>query len=258
MHFLFIDESGTPPKPEQRDPKPYFIIAGVTVPEGQWQAISQEFSQLKREKKFRVKGEIKWRYFGPSNRDPANSISHLSTTEKDEFREQFFAILTKRNSVKIICCVASVSACYSKAYITTDELLYQYTYKPVSERFQYYLQDLSRIAGSAQLGIIVADHRGRKQDEALRHHHQRLLGQANMNMAQYNNILETIFLTPSHLSVGIQFADMVAGAIGRRFNSNQQGADKFYNLIAGSFRKNPNTGAHEGYGLVRFPADGWG
>ena len=253
MHFLFIDESGTPPKKDKKVPKPYFVIAGVTIPEGQWHGICSDLAQLKNDAQFRVRGEIKWRFFGPTNADRDNPLMHLSDQQRALFRDKFFGIITRRNSVKIIACVASVASCYRTTYITDDETLYQYTYKPVSERFQYYLQDLGRTAGSEQFGIIVADHRGRKQDEAFRRHHQRLLDQNGIFMAQYKNVLESIFLTPSHLSVGIQFADMVAGAIGRKFNT---GDGTCYSMIEGSFRRSPN-GTPDGYGLVKMPTMGW-
>lgn len=161
-----------------------------------------------------------------------------------------FAILTSRKSVKIVACVASIAACYAKSYIKNQEDLYNYTYKCVSERFQYFLQDLSRVAGSTHHGLIVADHRGRKQDDDFRIHHHKLVEVTSPYTSNYANFVETIFLTPSHRSVGIQFADMVAGAIGRHFNSNDS---LYFNSIRGSFRAK-SDGTIEGYGLVKLPS----
>lgn len=249
MHLCFVDESGTPPKATAERPKPYFILAGVIIPEGQWHGISQELSTLKADLRFRVRGEIKWRFFGAANDDPVNTVRHLSAERRDEFRHEMFGILTKRKSIKIVSCVACVAACYETHYINNGEQLYNYTYKPVSERFQYFLQDLSRAAGDTRLGIIVADHRGRKQDEEFRRHHHRLIQAQSPVTSEYANIIETIFLTPSQLSVGIQFADMVAGAIGRKFNS---GDDRWFEAIRAAFRSN-NRGIIDGYGLVKMP-----
>ena len=67
--------------------------------------------------------------------------------------------------------------------------------------------------------------------------------------SDYKNYVETVFLTPSEHSVGIQFADMVAGAIGRKFISNDA---TFYNMIAGSFRRS-SQGKLEGYGEIKVP-----
>lgn len=57
----------------------------------------------------------------------------------------------------------------------------------------------------------------------------------------------------SHMSVGVQLADMVAGAIGRKFNV---GDDKYFQTLTGSFRASP-SGNIEGFGLVKFPKSTW-
>lgn len=125
----------------------------------------------------------------------------------------------------------------------------RYTYKPISERFQYFLQDLSRIVGDKQHGIMVADHRGKKQDEGFRLHHHDLVNKENKNVSSYPNYVETLFLTPSHHSIGIQLVDLVAGAIGRAMNTGQT---HFARLIKPALRTGPK-GKIWGYGLVRFP-----
>jgi hypothetical protein len=167
---------------------------------------------------FNVTGEIKWRFFGRDNKDPDNPVRHLTPQARDKFRERFFGILSGRKSVRTLVCVADVSDAYGRGYVKTAEDLYAYTCKVVSERFQYYLQDMSRSIGDIQLGILVADHRGKKQDELLRNRHHVLIDRDTAHSSKYANYVETIFLTPSHNSVGIQFADMVAGAISRRAN----------------------------------------
>jgi len=220
--------------------------------QAQWHSIADELRRLKAKPEFAVTGEIKWRFFGPENSDKDNPVAHLTQEARDSFRTQFFEILTRRKSVKLIACVSKVTAAYSQPYVKTAEDLYHYTYKPVSERFQYYLQDISRAVGDQQLGIVVCDHRGKKQDDLLRDGHHKLIDAENTFSSKYDNYVETIFMTPSHLSVGIQFADMVAGAVGRNFNS---GKSPYLDQITPSFRASPR-GVVEGYGLVKFPA-GW-
>lgn len=253
MHLCFIDESGTPPKPGKVTRRNYFVIAGVIMHEAQWHRIAAEVKRLRERPDFNVRGEIKWRYFGPGNTDPDNSVAHLPQVKRDEFRHELFRIITRRKSVKIIACVASASAAYQLPYVNDEEELYRYTYKCVSERFQYYLQDVSRIVGDQQLGIVVADHRGKKQDDTLRVHHHGLVDQQSLFASTYANFVETIFLTPSHHSVGIQLADMVAGAVGRAFNTSDQ---SYFGNLRTSFRAD-NNGNIEGYGLVKFPKTGW-
>jgi hypothetical protein len=251
MHLCFLDESGSAPKPTSNSRQPYFVIAGLIMHEAQWHGIAAEVKAIKA--KFKVNGEIKWRYFSPHNNDADNSVRHLSVEQKDEFRWKLFEVITSRKSVRIVACVTSVAAAYKQAYVKSDDDLYEYTYKPVTERFQYYLQDISRVVGDKQLGIVVADHRGKAQDELLRKQHGGLVNQRHMFASKYENYVETVFLTPSHHSVGIQLADLVAGAIGRSFNAPDP---RYMDKIRGSFRASPN-GQIDGYGLVKFPTKGW-
>lgn len=253
MFLCFIDESQTPPNPGQANRPPYFIISGIIINEAQWHDIAGEFKSLKAKLEYNIRGEIKWRFFGPTNQDAHNSVAHLDQEHRDSFRNEMYDILIKRKAVKIISCIASVAAAYQTDYVNSQEDLYHYTYKCVSERFQYFLQDMERTAGSKQLGLIVADHRGKRQDEALQRRHHALIDQNAPMFSQYPNYIETLFLTPSHNSVGIQFADMVAGAVGRKFNAND---DHFYNRIEPAFRKSP-AGNVNGYGIVKFPTQGW-
>lgn len=78
--------------------------------------------------------------------------------------------------------------------------------------------------------------------------YQRLLTGSEKNFSNYKNLIEGVFIAPSHLS-GIQLADMVAGAVFRRFVRND---DRYYKLIENAFRKSPQ-GSIEGYGLIRCP-----
>lgn len=249
MHLCFLDESGSPPKPGKVGNRPYSIIAAVVMHEAQWHGVADEVRQLRARPEYQVTGEIKWRYFGPDNTDPDNSVAHLSKELKDKFRLDLFAIITKRKSIKIIACCACAEAAYETSYVKDQEDLYHYTYKPVYERFQYYLQDVSRTVGDRQHGIIVADHRGKKQDEMFRKGRNGLVDANRMFASNYENFIESIFLTPSHHSVGIQLADMVAGAIGRAFNTDEK---TFANALEPAFHKSPQ-GKIEGFGLVKFP-----
>jgi hypothetical protein len=198
-----------------------------------------------------VFGEIKWRFFGTENDDPNNSVRHLSQEDREEFRRLFFNILTKRRGVKIVGCVTNVNEAYRQKYIKDEEDIYFYTYKPLSERFLYHLQDMTREVGARQLGIVVADHRGKKQDQMLRSSHDRIVQDDSPFASKYGNFVETLFLTPSHVCVGIQFADMVAGALGRGFNT---GDWPHFQSIRSAIRTS-SDGQLVGYGIAKFPYD---
>lgn len=248
MHICFVDESTTPPKPTKRAPKPYFVMAGVFLPVSQWHGVADDIAKLKKLPAFRVRGEIKWRFFGSHNDDKTNSVRHLDSAARDEFRKAFFGILKARKSIKAVIAATSVSEAYKRAYINDEHDLYLYTYKIITERFQYHLQDIGREIGTKQCGLIVADHRGRDDDERVRRQHQKLIHSTSGNISKYDNLIESVLLAPSHNSVGIQCADMLAGAASRSFNADD---DRWMSEIQPILRS--RNGTINGAGLALFP-----
>ena len=250
MHILFVDESGTPPPLNNVASSPFFVLGGVIIPEEFWHKIKIDLESIK--EKFKIKGEIKWRYFyTPQNQvGKEHSLSHLAREEKEFVRSQLFEILRKYETIRTICIVSDVSKAYELTYIKTPDELYWYSYKYITERFQYYLQDISSISNHKINGIIVCDHRAPNNDKRLQElHAQLLLGHHNAN-SNYPNLIEGVFIAPSHLSVGIQLADLVAGAVLRSIKDNDK---RFFDQMASTLRKSQKTGEVEGYGIVRFP-----
>jgi hypothetical protein len=246
MHLCFLDESGTPAKPGHPSPK-FFVIAGVIIPEDIWHSAREKLIGLKREKKFY--GEVKWRFFAPNNSDEDNPMRAWSQEDRNEFRSRVFQIIKSHRSIKVVACVCNCSEAYKIRDINSQDDIYFQTYKPVTERFQYFLQDISREVGSKISGLVVSDHRGSKDDSKMRLQHERLIRENGRYTSTYTHFVEGLFFSPSHMSVGIQLADMVAGATWRFFERQD---DSFFNEIRASFRSKPN-GEIYGYGLVKFP-----
>jgi hypothetical protein len=207
MHLCFVDESGTPAKPGRDTPR-FFTIAGVIIPEERWHSVANRLQRLKTRTGYR--GELKWRFFAPNNKDEANAMVEWSQDQRNEFREQVFTVLTADRSIRIVAAICEASAAYALQNVKEQDNVY-----------------------------VVADHRGRGSDEKMRLQHQRLVIEERAYTSRYNNLIEGLFLAPSHLSVGIQMADMVAGAIWRRFEH----ADSFWydkiRSLAGRIRNSP-------------------
>jgi len=250
MHLLFVDESGTPPKPDARD-QAYFVIAGLVIPEDRWISMRGKLVGLKKRSGYR--GEVKWRYFAPSNRQDENPMREWPNDRRNAFRLEVFKIITDQPSCRIVACISEAQTAYALGNVNNQDDLYFRTYKPVTERFQYLLQDITRTAGSDTLGLIVADHRGRGDDEKMRIQHERLIRESGTYTSQYKNFVESLFFVPSHLSIGVQLVDMVAGAIWR---AQSHGDRTWYDIIRPSFRLSPRGGV-DGYGICRFPKQGW-
>lgn len=250
MHLLFVDESGTPPKPGRLG-REYFVIAGLVIPEDRWPGLRDKLVGFKARKQYR--GEVKWRFFAPNNQDPSNPILSWEQDEKNEFREEVFGIIAGSKSCRIISCSCESPAVYALGNVNTQMDLYFQTYKPVTERFQYLLQDIPRTSGRDTLGIIVADHRGKGDDDSMRLRHERLISETDRYTSNYPNFVESLFFSPSHMSIGVQLADMVAGAIWRAQAHNDLA---WFERLRPSFRTSPN-GSIDGYGIARLPKAGW-
>ncbi|WP_413874186.1 DUF3800 domain-containing protein [Albidovulum sp.] len=246
MHLCFIDESGTPAKLGQKEPGT-FVIGAVVIPETTWHVVREKLVGLKSAGRYH--GEIKWRYFAPNNTDAENPMRTWGQPQRDEFRTSVFKIITDQRSIKLIACVCHCATAYDLPSVNSQDDIYFRTYKPVTERFQYFLQDISRSTGTSHSGIIVADHRGSKDDAKMRQQHERLVRESGKYTSTYTNFVEGLFFAPSHMSIGIQLSDMVAGATWRAFERDDR---RFFDQIKGSFRAKP-TGEIDGFGLVKFP-----
>ncbi len=250
MHILFLDESGTPPKPGTEYPR-RFLVGGLIVAESVWHAIRDGLQGLKIRHK--VRGEIKWRYFSPSNNDLKNPMRALDPLGRNAIRADVYRLIASHKSVTTMACVVSTKAAYAMPSVTCQDDVYALAYKGITERFQYFLQDLSKNSGRKEFGLIVCDQRSRKDDSTLIAEHQKLVHSTGQFISKYNNLVETVFLVPSHISIGIQLADMVAGAIWRYF---ERGDDEWFKFVEPTLRRSP-SGSTAGFGLIKMPKNGW-
>lgn len=246
MHILFVDESGTAPPPDKATSTPLFVLGGIVVPEEVWPKLKTDLEVAKR--RYSVTGEIKWRFFAPPRGGKAHSLSHLSHVERDALREELLGAVARYKAIRIIASVVDTVATYRRPGIRDADDLYHLAFKQLSERFQYFLQDLERESGSPMRGMIVCDNRNNDQDNRLKEFHQTLL-QGGQFTSNYGNLIEGLFIAASHHSPGTQFADLVAGAIFRK-----EGRDdpRFFYRIADRVRRGP-AGQMAGFGLVYLP-----
>ena len=249
MHIIFIDESGTPPKQDKDRPR-YFVLGGAIIHEAAWHRIRDALLGLKAQ--YKIRGELKWRYFAQANTDERNPMRRLLSDERDKIRHQMYEIM-KNTGVTTIAAICSAKAAYAMPSTTTMDDIYHLTYKALSERFQYYLQDLGKTETGWAYGVMVADHRGAADDLRLRRHHEMLVHSGAEFTSNYNNIIESVFMQPSNLSVGVQLADMVAGAVWRKFEKNDS---KWFDIMEPTLRRSKHGGT-AGFGIVKVPTAGW-
>lgn len=245
-----MDESGTPAKPEAEGAQ-YFVVGGLIVPEGKWHTLRDGLLGLKIRHK--VRGELKWRYFAPSNTDALNPMRALDQAARNLIRDDVYKLINSAGSITTLACVVSHAAAYEMPSVNCQDDIYHLGYKGLTERFQYHLQGVSTSAGRKEYGIIVADHRGTNDDRMLRQVHQKLLHAKSPTISTYKNLIEGLFLEPSHMSVGIQLADLVAGAVWRKFERDD---DTWFNALEPTLRRD-SKGCVDGWGIVKAPTKSW-
>ena len=75
------------------------------------------------------------------------------------------------------------------------------------------------------------------QDTAQRNLHMKILKSKTNTLLTYPNLIEGLFFSPSHHSMGIQFADLVSGAFFRYYEHQDP---RWYDLLRKNFWK-PET-----------------
>lgn len=241
MHLCFIDESGTPPSKPNPD-RPYFTLGAVIIRDADWREVANDVRGFCTSN--RLRGELKWRYFSPHNSSPESPMLGRSAEERKAL-SLAFAHLIAKSPLTIIACVTDIGAAFQYASVTNQQELYHFAYKPLSERFQYFLQD------QKSLGVTIADHRGRDNDRLFRAHHDNLTNGAGNTVSGYDRFIEGLFLQDSCHSIGIQLADFVAGAIHRAYSTKDGDAAA---ILKPRIRRKPD-GAIQGHGIVHHPRD---
>ncbi len=241
MHLCFIDESGTPPsKPNPK--QPYFTLGAVVIDAERWHEIAKLIRGYS--SRHGIKGELKWRYFSPHNQQQDNPLRTKTSAERKALGLELAGIIAK-SPLTILACVTDIEAAFTYATVSSQRELYHFAYKPLTERFQYFLQD------QKSLGIIIADHRGRDDDRLLRAHHDTLIAKTGNSISGYDKLIEGLFLQDSCHSIGIQLADFVAGAIHRAYST---GDNELATIIKPRLRRKPD-GNPLGHGIVHHPRD---
>jgi hypothetical protein len=153
--------------------------------------------------------------------------------------------IISKSPLTVIVCVTDIGAAFDYASVSNQRELYHFAYKPLTERFQYFLQDRKSV------GIIIADHRGRDDDRLLRAHHDTLIAKPGNTVSGYDRLIEGLLLQDSCHSIGIQLADFVAGAIHRAYSTKDGDLAK---ILKPRIRAKKD-GSVLGHGIVHHPRD---
>jgi|LauGreDrversion4_2_1035121.scaffolds.fasta_scaffold38171_2 hypothetical protein len=262
MRILFIDESYY-----LNCDEPFFVLGGVVIPEKKWKDASNLIDKIKKDKN--ITGEIKYKWiFNKNHKD--NTLSHLSIdTRLNDVIKPILEFI-KSNDLKIITTLTHIND-LKKEFIDNEKIeekspkfqqafryhYYHKNYENIVQRFHYYLQECYN-KKEDHLGIVICDGRSSNEDEALRNLHKEMIdGIKGKKKINYMNLIEHLLIAPSHYSVGIQFADIVAGVILAHLRKHQS-TESLFNIISKQFttRTTNQKETVEGAGVVKLPKTG--
>lgn len=226
VHLLFLDESG------RIGQDGLFALGGVAVRDADWSALRELWTATLEQHGWPREREVKWHGIRRGEVPPAladdvvDALSHGPVT----------------CYVTLLDCAAGAAW---PEYFGSPERTYGTALMFLSERFHHLL------AAEDDLGLVVADSRHREDDLSLRRYFGALMEDGTPYM-KLDRIVEGLFLGPSHLSVGLQCADLVVSITAAAERGNGQARGYLRRLLP-RFATHPRTGELEGVGLKRFP-----
>ena len=226
MHLLFLDESGRIGQDR------LFALGGIAVRDTDWHELRRRWLDTLAAHDWPVEREVKWHGIRTGEVPPALADAVIGVLAHAPFTCY----------VVLLDCEAGAAL---PEFFATPEQIYGTALMFVTERFHHLLE------AEDDLGLIVADSRHREDDNSLR----RFFGSLTESGTPYvklDRIVEGLFLGPSHLSVGLQCADLIVSITAAAERGGGQ-ARGYLKTLLPRFAVHPATGELEGVGLKRFP-----
>jgi hypothetical protein len=234
MRIFFVDESGT----AERSGTKFLVLAGLILKCEEWPGLKSKFDALKAKFGINPNIEVKWRHVRhPGGHD--NPLRALSDAERVRFGMRTLGIVREAGTARIVGVVIDKVAAYARPEIRSESDLYERAVTLAMERYQYHLR------AGRDFGMIVQDQRRPHQDLRLRAFYAALLT-TGTRWTRFPNVIEGVFLTPSHYSIGIQLVDFVAGAF-YAAHCTEKRDHKFFNVIRGKITGDPKIGKRHGF-----------
>jgi hypothetical protein len=226
MRLLFLDESG------RIGEDGLFALGGVAVRADDWRALRAGWLAPLEAHGWDPANEVKWHGIRTGYVPPAFADAVVDALARAPFTA-YVTLLDLEAGAELTEFFGSAERTYGTALMF------------VSERFHHLLD------AEDELGLIVADSRHREEDQSLRRYFGALTETGTPYM-RLDRIVEGLFLGPSHLSVGLQCADLVVSITAAAERGNAQARGYLKKLLP-RFATHPATGELDGVGIKRFP-----
>ncbi len=226
MRLMFLDESG------RIGEDSVFALGGVTARAEDWHELRDCWLAPLREHGWPLDREVKWHTIRTGTVPPALADAVVRALARAPFTA-YVTLLDLDAGAEL------------PEFFGTAEQTYGTALTFVSERFHHLLE------AEDELGMIFSDSRHREDDASLRRFFGELT-ESGTPFMRLDRIVEGLFLGPSHLSIGLQCADLIVSitAAAERRNSQARG---YLKQLLPRFAVHPATGELDGVGLKRFP-----
>lgn len=240
MKIFFLDDSGNPsPKSANR----YFAFGGFSIDADELGVLRQYLEKLwaSHSDLGRKGDELKLSFVGNQSskalkRNPLHRIG-LSTVEQRNFVLNALAGLDELKSLEVIISVVDKN--------------YAFGMENKEHGFRTLLERIQKASEDKSVDFLLICDEEQQHSELMREvlHEQKSL------YLNFTGIQETILFSPSVLSPGVQFADLIVGAVTRMLNHQDLG---YFKVISPYLRRAPwNNSNWQGYGLAMFPNQAW-
>ena len=213
MNLLYVDESG---KSGLRDAtQPYFVLSGIVVDDSQWRQIETHLEKIIDAilpRKQRPAGwelhmadiEAGQRYFKGMRRADCRALVEAVVSTIEKFDLTLLVMVIDKSQL---------ARRRKQSAMGVDHWAYEF----MVERYQHFLRRRRTI------GIVVGDEQ--KGAEALsRADHALWRRSGTSALKKVDRVLETVFFLPSHYSLMLQMADVVAWWANRAMRDSAKGA----------------------------------
>lgn len=226
MRLLFLDESG------RIGVDGLFALGGVTVRADEWRALRSCWLAPLEAHGWDPANEVKWHGIRTGQVPPSLADAVVDALARAPFTA-YVTLLDLRRGEEL------------PQFFGTPELTYGTALMFVSERFHHLLD------AEDELGLVLADSRHREDDASLRRFFGALTAEGTPFM-KLDRIVEGLFLGPSHLSIGLQCADLIVSITAAAERGSGQARGYLKQLLP-RFAVHPATGELDGVGIKRFP-----
>jgi hypothetical protein len=257
VHLIFSDEAGDyhkSPSPRILRAHPYFIRTGVMIKGDDWALLRDKFKQVQSEYPFPTDYELKWCYIGSimAHRKRGEDIPNgrayspfgdFSNEELLGFVKDTVSLLRQCEFCRVLYTITDNS---TGGYIVKDKM-YKMHIQDLMQRIEMGLQDIGG------LGVVLLDPKDEATDSFVRSAYAAIYRDGDF-ISKYLHVIDSISFALSNQSVGIQFADYIAGIFNGFMRGYRESSELFRNQVWPLIRKNP-IGNPLGWGICEVPTD---